>query len=227
MSHNVSGYISRAGLVFAFLLLGFSPTSFAADPSGYVSPAQARIQAIHRGEAGRHGDLIRVTIQGGTVRFRHHRGYRPVTFNIADGETRLITFRSAQRHSRSRTVRVSYINRAFILESGNRGATSYRYEHHWSSGRSYRRVYLPRFTASQGRGLQIDIRIVPVRRASVAAPHIRPRAHRFGDLIRVNVSGGVMRFRRRSHRRAYYPLTFTIARGESKIVVFRSAQRRY
>ena len=224
MSHNVSGYIPRAGLVLVFLLSVFSAPSFAAHPPGTVSPAQARIQAIHRGEAGRHGDLIRVTIQGGTVRFRHHRGYRPVTFNIADGETRNIVFRSAQRHSRSRFVRVSYVDHVFVLEAGTRGATGYRYSPRWSFGRGYRPVHLSRYTASQGRGLQVGIKIVPMRRGPTR--HHHDRITRFGDLIRVNVSGGVMRFRRSSHRRAYYPLTFSIAAGETKIVVFKSAQRR-
>ncbi|GMQ92230.1 MAG: hypothetical protein BMS9Abin11_1552 [Gammaproteobacteria bacterium] len=226
MVRNVSGHISRAGFVLAFLLFGFSSPGSAADPRGAVSPEQARIQAIHRGEAGRHGDLIRVTIQGGTVRFRRHLGYRPITFNIADGETRNIILRSAQSHSRSRVVRVSYIDQAFVLESGTRGATGYRYSPRWSFGRSYQPVYLSRYTASQGRGLQVSIKIVPMRRVSVPTPRYRDRITRFGDLIRVNVSGGVMRFRRNSHRRGYYPLTFTIAEGETRVVVFKSAQRR-
>jgi hypothetical protein len=224
MSHNISGHISRTGLVLAFLLSVFSAPSSAAHPPGYTSPEQARLLAIHRGEAGRHGDLIRVTIQGGTVRFRKHRGYRPVTFNIADGETRNIVFRSAQRRSRSRYVRVSYVDHVFVLESGTRGATGYRYSPRWSFGRGYQPVYLSRHTASQGRGLQVGIKIVPMRRGPTH--HHHNRITRFGDLIRVNVSGGVMRFRRRSHRRAYYPLTFSIAEGETKVVVFKSAQRR-
>ncbi len=226
MVRSVSGLISRAGFVLAFLLLGFSSPSSAADPRGAVSPEQARIQAIHRGEAGRHGDLIRVTIQGGLVRFRSHRGYYPLTFNIADGEARNVVFRSAQKRSRSRLVRVSYRKNVFVLEEGTRGATGYRYSPRWSFGRRYQPVNLSRYTASQGRGLQVSIKIVPMRRISVPTPRYRDRIARFGDLIRVNVSDGVMRFRRRSNRRAYYPLTFTIAQGETKIVLFKSAQRR-
>lgn len=226
MLYSIHRLLLRSAVALVTVLAGFAAPSHATHPGGYATTADARIQAIHRGEAGRYGDLIRVTIKGGTVRFRRgrHRRYFPVSFNIANGETKTIAFRSAQRRSYVRGMRVSYRNGAFILEDGTRGAVGYRYSQRWSFGRAYQPVYLSHFTNTQGRALQVSVRIVRHRRAYV--PTDRPHQHRFGDLIQVNVSGGVMRFRRHSHRRGYYPVTFTIAAGESKIVEFRSAQRR-
>ena len=46
-----------------------------------------RVKAIYDGTAGVFGDLIRVSIHGGEMRFNgKHHGFEPTSFKLADGE---------------------------------------------------------------------------------------------------------------------------------------------
>lgn len=89
-----------------------------------------RIEAIHRGE-GAYGELIRVRLQGGKIRVgdRFHR-YEPLTFTIADGETRRIGV--ADRQGRVVEFSVSYAGGAFVLEG-----VRFPYDKSWGRGRLY------------------------------------------------------------------------------------------
>jgi len=89
-----------------------------------------RIEAIHRG-AGAYGELIRVRLQGGRIRIgdRHHR-YEPLTFTIADGETRRIGVADFQ--GRVVDLNVTYAGGAFSLEG-----VRFPYDKSWGRGRVY------------------------------------------------------------------------------------------
>ena len=88
-----------------------------------------RIEAIHRGE-GAYGELIRVRLQGGKIRIgdRYHR-YEPLTFTIADGETRKIV---ADRKGREVELTVTYAGGALNLEG-----LRFPYDRRWGKGALY------------------------------------------------------------------------------------------
>jgi len=89
-----------------------------------------RIEAIHRGE-GAYGELIRVRLQGGMIKIgdRHHR-YQPITFTIADGETREIGV--ADRKGREVAVTVTYTGGALSLDG-----IRFPYDRSWGRGALY------------------------------------------------------------------------------------------
>jgi hypothetical protein len=89
-----------------------------------------RIEAIHRGQ-GALGELIRVRLQGGMIRIgEHYHRYEPLTFTIADGETR--KFGMADSQGREVDLTATYANGAFSLEGGR-----FPYDHSWGRGRLY------------------------------------------------------------------------------------------
>lgn len=89
-----------------------------------------RIEAIHRGE-GAYGELIRVRLQGGMIKVgdRHHR-YEPITFTLADDETRRIGV--ADRKGREVVLSVTYAGGALSLDG-----IRFPYDRSWSRGRIY------------------------------------------------------------------------------------------
>ena len=89
-----------------------------------------RIEAIHRGE-GAYGELIRVRLQGGRIRIggQHHR-YEPLTFTIADGETRKIAV--ADSKGREVDLVVAYAAGAFTVEG-----IRFPYDRSWGRGMIY------------------------------------------------------------------------------------------
>jgi hypothetical protein len=91
---------------------------------------QERIEAIHRGE-GAYGELLRVRLQGGVIKVgdQHHR-YEPITFTIADGETRNIGV--ADRKGREVLLVVTYVGGALSLDG-----IRFPYDRSWGKGRLY------------------------------------------------------------------------------------------
>ncbi|GFO64291.1 hypothetical protein M1B72_12700 [Geomonas paludis] len=91
---------------------------------------QERIDAIHRGE-GAFGELIRVRLQGGEIKIgdRHHH-YQPLTFTIADGETRRIAV--ADRKGRETELTVTYAGGALSFEG-----LRFPYDRRWGRGELY------------------------------------------------------------------------------------------
>jgi hypothetical protein len=89
-----------------------------------------RIEALHDGR-GAYGELIRVRLQGGTIRIgdRHHH-YQPLTFTIADGETRRIPV--SDQKGREVDISASYGGGALTLEG-----LRFPYERGWGRGRLY------------------------------------------------------------------------------------------
>ena len=91
---------------------------------------QERIGRIHRGD-GAYGELIRVRLQGGNIRvgerlFR----YEPVTFAIAEGETRRIA--AIDPRGKTAELTVSYAGGVLALEG-----TRFTYDRSWGRGRLY------------------------------------------------------------------------------------------
>jgi hypothetical protein len=89
-----------------------------------------RIEALHDGR-GAYGELIRVRLQGGTIRIgdrRHH--YQPLTFTLADGETRKIPV--SDQNGREVDLSASYGGGALTLEG-----VRFPYERGWGRGRLY------------------------------------------------------------------------------------------
>jgi len=91
---------------------------------------QARIEAIHRGE-GAYGELLRVRLQGGRIKLgdQNYR-YEPLTFTIADGETREIDVVAPRK--RAVTLVAAYGGGALSFD-GSR----FPYERSWGRGKLY------------------------------------------------------------------------------------------
>lgn len=89
-----------------------------------------RIEAIHRGE-GAYGELIRVRLQGGRMKIgdRHHR-YQPITFTLADGESREIGI--ADRKGRETDLVATYAGGSLVLDG-----IRFPYERSWGGGTLY------------------------------------------------------------------------------------------
>jgi hypothetical protein len=89
-----------------------------------------RIERIHRGD-GAYGELVRVRLQGGTIRVsdRLYR-YEPLTFAIAEGESR--RFIVAEVQGRTVDLDVSYGGGALTIEG-----VRFSYDRSWGRGRLY------------------------------------------------------------------------------------------
>jgi len=128
-----------------------------------------RISAIYAGRAGITGDLLQVSIRGGRMRFGNkHREYLPVSFRIANGDRKPITFRNRDRHGHySVTVWVEYRNGNFIFDTGT-GKGDYRYAKKiiykpaWRRGTTYARLSLGRHTVSEAENISITIQVLPI-----------------------------------------------------------------
>jgi len=109
-----------------------------------------RIEAIHRGQ-GAYGELIRVRLQGGRIRVgdRHHR-YEPLTFTIADGETRRIGVADLQ--GRVVDLAVTYAGGALSFEG-----LRFPYDQSWGRGRVYHDTGTS--GALQLRGVDVSIEV--------------------------------------------------------------------
>jgi hypothetical protein len=109
------------------------------------------IEAIHRGD-GAYGELIRVRLQGGRIRIgdRLHR-YEPLTFTIADNETRRIAVADLQ--GRVADLTVTYAGGAFSLEG-----VRFPYDKSWGRGRLYSNTGAAGALELRGVDLFIEVR---------------------------------------------------------------------
>jgi hypothetical protein len=103
---------------------------------------EERVDAIYRGESGQYGDLIRVTIRGGEIRIAgRHRNYHPISFKIADGETKKVrVIHDEGKYGTYEDLHIFYRDGVLYLdtyESDVRGALRLVYDHTWKSGQKY------------------------------------------------------------------------------------------
>jgi hypothetical protein len=129
-----------------------------------------RIAAIYAGRAGVTGDLLQVSISGGRMRFgSKHREYLPVSFRIANGDRKPITFRNRDMHGHySVTVWVEYHNGNFIFDGGTvkgdyRYAKKIIYKPAWRRCTTYARLSLGRHTVSEAENISITVQVLPIQ----------------------------------------------------------------
>lgn len=110
-----------------------------------------RIERIHRGD-GAYGELIRVRLQGGRIRIgdRLHR-YEPLTFAIADNETRRIGV--ADYQGRVPDLTVTYAGGVLSLEGAR-----FSYDKSWGRGRLYANTGISGALELRGADLFIEVR---------------------------------------------------------------------
>ena len=100
---------------------------------------QLRVDAVYRGK-GVYGDLLRVTIQEGRLKFHGaHKPYQPVAFKIAAGETKEVEV--VDHKGRKAVMLVTYDGSNLLLDD-NPGAQRSRasrlvYEDGWEEGKTY------------------------------------------------------------------------------------------
>jgi hypothetical protein len=128
-----------------------------------------RIAAIYARRAGRTGDLLQVSIRGGRIKFGgKHRKYWPISFRIAIGDRKPITFRNREKHGpRSVTVLVEYRHGIFIFDAGParhnfRYAKKIKYKSIWRRGVTYSPLSLGRHSVSRAEHISITIRALPL-----------------------------------------------------------------
>lgn len=111
----------------------------------------------------RYGDLLRIVIKNDTIRFAGKpRGYDPVAFSIANGETLHIPIRGGS--GRQTALVVNYSDGVLSLdpklEHGLREATRLVYEPGWKQGKAYE----PLNSRGSARltGVSLYVEIIPV-----------------------------------------------------------------
>jgi len=130
---------------------------------------QAQADQIYSGERGIRGDLLRVTIRGGELRINgQHRPYSPVSFRIADGEQKTITFTHPNKHHYQTDVVIEYYDGVLSFDNDPRRNYKYHYElvyePEWRRGKHYRNISLHKYSHSQARNIEIIIDAVALPR---------------------------------------------------------------
>ena len=127
------------------------------------------IEDIYAGRAGVYGDLVRVTVQGGSMDFGDkQRHYQPLTFRIANGENKAVTFaRSGERSYATRIISVVYRDGNLLFDVGKREsmqkyAKRLIYDSSWDRGRTYSNITLSGHSVSEARGINITVQVVPL-----------------------------------------------------------------
>lgn len=126
-----------------------------------------RVQAIYAGEEGFFGDLIRVTVSGGTIRFNgNHRSYQPLSFKLADGERKQVTFHSEGEHQNTLEVWVMYRDGNLVFDARNKGryAKRFAFEPEWRRGKKYQNISLRGSSRSEAKNISITVLTVEFNR---------------------------------------------------------------
>jgi len=130
---------------------------------------QAHVESIYAGESGIRGDLLRVTIRGGELYINgEHRHYSPVSFRIADGERKIITFSHPHKRHYQIDVPVEYYDGVLSFDYDPDDSYDYRYnlayEPEWRRGRYYRNITLHKHSPSKARNIEIIVEAVKLPR---------------------------------------------------------------
>ncbi len=126
-----------------------------------------QVDAIYRNEAGQFGDLIRVSINDGTMVIGGKpRPFQGLSFKLADGETKELTiWAHERRQSRQGTLFATYQDGVLLLDGAprqTRDAARFVYDPAWKAGRTYLQVHSS--GPMQLQGVQVAIEIIPLRR---------------------------------------------------------------
>ena len=170
----IEGYNERARIQAQRRLVDSRRAAERARQAGIDAELEAererkRISAIYDGRGGINGDLLQVSVRGGRMKFDgKHREYRPLSFRIANGDRKPITFRKegTQGHH-SVTVWVEYHDGNFIFDAGatkqeGRYAKQIIYEPAWRRGKTYTSLSLGNHTVSEVENISITIQILPI-----------------------------------------------------------------
>lgn len=123
-----------------------------------------RVEAIYAGQSTVPGELIRVTLQEGRLRFNgRQEHYRPTSFLIADGETKGVVINSTgDKRQQQVTLWVRYWEGNLDIDVGpdgrNQGhALRMTYERAWERGETYRDLSWDKHSPSQGENISITL----------------------------------------------------------------------
>ncbi|OOZ38643.1 hypothetical protein BOW53_14710 [Solemya pervernicosa gill symbiont] len=127
-----------------------------------------RIERIHHGDIWYHGALIRVTIRKGKVKIgKEFRQYRPVSFLIADRETKAMNLHRAGKGKRDyNQIWFSYRNNQLIADVGRGGRNArnghvFYYEPAWSRAKHYRDVQFGTKSNIKSDGMVVSVEVMP------------------------------------------------------------------
>ncbi|NOQ81523.1 MAG: hypothetical protein GQ548_03225 [Methylophaga sp.] len=123
---------------------------------------QARADQIYSGERGIRGDLLRVTIRGGELYIKgKHRHYSPVSFKIADGEQKTITFYHPKKSHYQTDVAIEYYDGVLTFDYDQSRNYKYRYElvyePEWRHGKHYRNITFNKHSHSRAKNIEIIV----------------------------------------------------------------------
>lgn len=126
-----------------------------------------KVEAIYRNEAGQFGDLVRVSVSGGTMQLGGKpRSFQGLSFKIADGESKEITVWSDERkNSRQGVLLVSYLDGVLLVDDSprqNRNSARIIYDPAWKTGRTYLQVHSS--GPMQMQGVQVAVEVIRPRR---------------------------------------------------------------
>jgi len=185
-----------------------------------------RIEAIHQGR-GAHGELIRVRLQGGKIRIgEHFHRYEPLTFTIADGETRKIAVADFQ--GRVVDLSVTYAGGALSLDG-----VRFPYDRSWGPGRLYTRTGtsgarelrdVDVFIEIRDRSSRIELEhqsLVVVRELEPPVRHTPPPAVEHPPRsVEISILSGEMKVR--GHNQRLEKVSLLMADGESRELTVRA-----
>ncbi len=127
---------------------------------------QHKIESIYQGY-GQYGDLLRVTIQNGKIDFNgKHRFYQPISFKLADGEQKTITFNATGKYRHyKRNVLVSYDDGVVLFDCNNRRHSiecgkHFAHEPEWRRGKRYKHISLHKSSKTEAQDISVIIQLV-------------------------------------------------------------------
>jgi len=125
-----------------------------------------KVEDIYHGY-GTFGDLVRVTIQKGRIDFNgKHKSYQPISFRLADGERKSITFNATGKHRYlKRNVWVGYEDGVVLFDCNKQGystacAQHFAYEPEWRRGKRYPHVSLHKSSKTEAKDISVIIQLI-------------------------------------------------------------------
>ncbi|MDY0191364.1 MAG: hypothetical protein RBR22_11585 [Desulfuromonas sp.] len=124
---------------------------------------QQNVDAIYGGYGGQYGDLVQVSIQGGTAHIGgKQRGYQPVAMKLANGEIRKVLLQT-HRGRYHQPILIAYHDGLLIVDAdrGDRAGTHLVFDGKWRSGRHYA---INSDGPTRLRGARVFVQIIPHRK---------------------------------------------------------------